>query len=569
MGKRICAPVLSVLFFFAASHSRILDIRTYGAVAGDATDDRTAIQNTLNAAAAGDTVSMPAGLFLISGTLTPPSSIKVIGAGPETTIVQYTGASASALFSLAGRSQVEMARFTLLGNVSALNGITANNGTGHFLHHLTVRDFTAPTGFVIGIYFTGGVTNSVIADNLFRNMGTQSQWGGGMRIASGSNHNQVLRNTVQNAGRGGMHFERSQGNVIRENRISGSGLGQGGTNVGLGLEVWGGCDSSLIEDNVVDHWLSVDGSSYTSVRRNTVGVSDGTYKWAGLELVSSSQCVFTDNSVDDGAHIGISGSNNPVKDNVYWAFNVIRRATTWGGQIQGDSGGAHRHFFYGNRFEFMPAAHPQAVYTGQGHGLRFNGNGNEMTLDSNAFNANGGAALQLLGALERFYVLHNSITNNAAVISGSFSGLHLDWNSNTLSGNTLNNPPASRGVDNVRPSASFTAPAQGVVNTPISFASTSSDPDGTVNYSLWDFGEGLPSIVPTTTHVFARTGVFRVTLVVWDDKGYAARAERFVTVNPTGTGVIGSPHPRQKRMISSFPWLGRIYDLMGRYLNKK
>ena len=64
--------------------------------------------------------------------------------------------------------------------------------------------------------------------------------------------NQVLGNVIRNTGRGGIFGAQSTDLVIRHNRVTGSG------GPGLGIEIWGGCPRSLIEDNTVDHWISVD-----------------------------------------------------------------------------------------------------------------------------------------------------------------------------------------------------------------------------------------------------------------------------------------------------------------------
>jgi PKD repeat protein len=49
---------------------------------------------------------------------------------------------------------------------------------------------------------------------------------------------------------------------------------------------------------------------------------------------------------------------------------------------------------------------------------------------------------------------------------------------------------------------------------------------------LWDFGDGAPQAKAGVTHVYGAPGVYRVTLVVWDSDGRAARAERKVRVMP-------------------------------------
>lgn len=74
---------------------------------------------------------------------------------------------------------------------------------------------------------------------------------------------------------------------------------------GLGIEIWGGCPRSLIEDNVLDHWLSVDQGTQSAVRRNVIGTDDGTLKGFGIEIIAR-DAVVTDNIVNRGAHIALS-----------------------------------------------------------------------------------------------------------------------------------------------------------------------------------------------------------------------------------------------------------------------
>ena len=109
------------------------------------------------------------------------------------------------------------------------------------------------------------MTDSRITDCRIENIGLEAEYGGGIRLAWGSDRNEIAGNVVHNTGRGGIFGDHSAELVIRKNRVSGSG------GDGLGIEIWGGCPRSLIEDNTVDHWLSVDRGHQSAVRRNIVG----------------------------------------------------------------------------------------------------------------------------------------------------------------------------------------------------------------------------------------------------------------------------------------------------------
>ena len=60
-----------------------------------------------------------------------------------------------------------------------------------------------------------------------------------------------------------------------------------------------------------------------AVRRNTIGAADGTVKGYGIEIIAR-DVIVTDNMVLRGAQIGLSVSNQPVKNNVFWGYNTIR-----------------------------------------------------------------------------------------------------------------------------------------------------------------------------------------------------------------------------------------------------
>ncbi|UDY37962.1 PKD domain-containing protein [Dermatobacter hominis] len=90
-------------------------------------------------------------------------------------------------------------------------------------------------------------------------------------------------------------------------------------------------------------------------------------------------------------------------------------------------------------------------------------------------------------------------------------------------------------ITNATPTASITAPANGTNVTrgvAVSFASTASDPDGTIASYSWNFGDGTTSTQQNPTKTYANsvsTGSKTVTLVVTDNDG--GTATRTITVN--------------------------------------
>ncbi|MFQ5810203.1 MAG: nitrous oxide reductase family maturation protein NosD, partial [Armatimonadota bacterium] len=252
--------------------------------------DSAAITAAIERASPGDTVSLPTGVIELTEAIAAKSGIRLIGAGQEQTRIVYRGEKPSELLSLRGCEDVEVAHFTLDGEDNPLvrQGIGGNNSRRLRIHHLTVRDLANTGAFgPHGIYFSGenptmenGVTDSEISDCRFQRIGLGAKYGGGIRLAWGSVRNRVLRNVVRDTGRGGIFGDHSAELTIRDNEVSGS----GGT--GLGIEIWGGCPRSVIEDNVVDHWISVDKSDRSAVRRNVIGADDGTLKGYGIEVIA-------------------------------------------------------------------------------------------------------------------------------------------------------------------------------------------------------------------------------------------------------------------------------------------
>ena len=69
---------------------------------------------------------------------------------------------------------------------------------------------------------------------------------------------------------------------------------------------------------------------------------------------------------------------------------------------------------------------------------------------------------------------------------------------------------------NQPPAADFTSTCNGL---DCNFASTSSDPDGSVASYAWTFGDGGTSTLPTPSHSYATGGSYPVSLTVTDNQG--------------------------------------------------
>jgi len=529
LAARTAALVLALVHPALAT---VRDVTPFGAVPNDASSDSTAIAAAVAASQPGDVVFFPAGTYLLTDALRPASSTTVAGADRDTTVLRYTGTAANPMVDLDGRSHVEITALTLDGNhnLRAENGIVAVAGSGHRLHGLAIRALTKGAGFgPHAILFASAVTDSEITDNLIIDIAPTSAWGAGVRMSYGSSRNRVERNTITTTGRGGILLDNQADDaVIRDNVVSDT------RGDGLAVEVWGFSDRALVEDNRLDHWLSIDRCDGCAVRRNLVADGTGPYKYIGIELAGGSDNVFTDNVVGDGQQLGISVSTIGPKDNVLWAYNTVVRASTWAVQLQGEDAGVTHHYFYRNAFLATPANHPNAAWPDSGNGFRMNGDVFGVCLDQNRIADNAVDGIQFSGDdFDRLSFVDNDITGNAgASVSRDPGAASQLWAGNTVTGNGADVDLPSRGFAGAAPTASFTAPASTTVGTPVVFTNTSS---GALVRTLWDFDDGLPTTATSPSHTYDAPGIYRVTLVVWDAAGRAALAEQLVQVAASAT----------------------------------
>jgi len=522
--------------------------------------DTAAIEAAVEQSGPGDTVSLPAGTYTLTQALRPRSQTKLVGAGQDQTVLRYAGDQPGVLLDLSGGEEVEVAHLTLDGNNSpnAHQGISASSARGLKIHHVTIRNLVETGGWgPHGILFAGvnptrtnGVTDSEIADCTFENIAPASAWGAGIRLAWGSSRNRVLRNVIHQTGRGGiLADDGSTDLLIRGNKITGSG------GEGLGIEVWGGCDRAVIEDNEIDHWLSIGGCDYCAVRRNTIRDQSGVVKFCGIEGIGNF-CVVTDNVIDDGQQIGLSVSGGVPKNYFFWGYNTVRRCIQWGAQFQGEQGGIGYHYLYKCKFLGTTVARGQPGYPGdEGHGFRTNGNTHHLVFEECEFSDNGRFGVQLGGAgVDFLQFVRCRIKDNqgaavvgpgayhAGVTPGEYQA--LEWVDCTVEGNGDDTLPPAKPFPQPAPTASFTVrsvpvgagrrmPVRAYPGQPVTFTNTSQAAAGKIAAVLWDLGDGPPSTEPVVVHTYDRPGEYRVTLVVWGEAGRGARCEQRIRVEGT------------------------------------
>ncbi|HOE61232.1 MAG TPA: right-handed parallel beta-helix repeat-containing protein [Kiritimatiellia bacterium] len=526
-----CAVTIRMILWGAAMTVGIAAAATrpVGAdcVPDDLLDDAEAINKALAAAQPGDTVTLPAGVLRLFSPLTPPSGVTLQGAGQERTILAFGGEKPHEFVRMRDVSGVQVCHLTLDGgsNPLATQGVVAMKCDTLCLHHLTIRDFVDTGTFGPHGILLSQTSDSVIRDNTICNIAPEDPWGAGIRVSDRSLRAVIERNVIDRTGRGGIFTNNGASDaVIRENVVTRSG------GIGFAIEVHSESVRTLVEDNVVDHGLSIV-SSHCAVRRNLVADAGGTWKAYGIEGGGGPYGIVTDNVIHYGQIEGISVSG--ASHHMLWAHNRFVCCSMWGMQLQGPSASNHIHslYFYDNLFTRTQKGHPSVVYKGaDGHAIRINNHTTHVTFDGNQITDNGGMAFQILGKnVNHLTFIRNVIANNAGASIRTYLGDAVVWEDNLVSGNKTNVTLTTCGEMGAAPVAAFDAPETARAGEPVAFRDTSVDPEG-IAQRLWDFGDGLPCLEAQPKHVYRKPGAYRVTLVVWNASKRAALAERIVRV---------------------------------------
>ena len=553
--------ILIVSVFVSLINSQtLLDVTNYGAVANDGNDDIAEINAAIDASTAGDTIYFPSGTFHISDAIRLKSYTVMVGEGQDNSTILFIGTNLAPLVDIQEKTHIEIANLCLDANdnSNATNGIEAYQGSEHLLHDLWIKNFTINTSpdwlGAQGIVFYAEVTDCIISDNLIENMSIDAEWGAGIRISWGSSRNQILNNTINNTGRGGILCDNGSTDlVIKENIVTGS------HGAGLGIEVFVGCDRAIVEDNNIDHWLSIDGNHYCAARRNIIRDTSGVIKFIGIEVAGeNSNHIITDNLVDEGQHQGMTVSNTEPKEFIFWGYNTVQFATTRGIQIQGETGDASYLYFYKNIFQNTFKNHPDAWIPDEGNGISFNDDCYYITFEENQIINNEGFGIvggdPSSDVMDHLSFFNNIIANNGdASIANDPGGEDLEWENNEVYGNGYGVQLESRGFDNQKPIADFNIPASGVVGEEIVFTNNSYDPDGEIGHVLWDFDDSYPVSDFSPTHIYTKPGEYRVTLLIWDEPGRGARAEHFITIESLGTDESNPGIPTDYKLSQNYP----------------
>jgi hypothetical protein len=367
----------------------------------------------------------------------------------------------------------------------------------------------------------------LIEDCTIENIAPENEWGCGIRLSWGSSRNQVRNCRVHNTGRGGIFADNGSNDlIIRGNTVTGS------HGERLGLEVWGGCDRCVIEDNRIDHWLSIGGCDWCAVRRNTISCKEGDFGFIGIEAIGSF-LVFTDNLVDDGQVIGLSVSSTLRKQYHYYAHNVFRRCSQWAAQLQGETNGLQNYYLYRCKFNESTVGRGKVLYPGDdGNGFRMNGNGQHVVLEECDVSGNERNAIQITtNDVDFLSFLRCTIRGNKAGVSNGFGPRRaLEWRDCVVEGNGSNVAPPATAFASAAPAAGFRIIGEARVGRKLHFVSEARAADGGIKRVLWDLGDGIPRTGKQARHVYPQPGTYTVTQIVWDTHDRAARATREVVV---------------------------------------
>ena len=109
---------------------------------------------------------------------------------------------------------------------------------------------------------------------------------------------------------------------------------------------------------------------------------------------------------------------------------------------------------------------------------------------------------------------------------------------------------------NQQPAASFTFNCSDLS---CSFASTSTDPDGTISAYSWTFGDGGTSNAQNPSHSYGAAGSYSVTLTVTDNQG-ASSGPVSQTVNVTSPPPASVPPPPQPPPLANNEIHGMVWE---------
>lgn len=550
----VAACGVAAFFLMTDSMSRsAFSVSRFGAVPGDGDDDTAAIQKAINEAPDGGTVYLPKGVYDIS-TLHIRKPVKLLGKSKEDTILRFDGsAGIDEIIRMDGVDGAQITGLTIDGQDGKLllYGINCTGSKHLLIHDIVLKNL----GYgQFGVYFNGspdtpGATDSEISGCVIENIGNKVDpqddgsllQGAGIAFRWRSSRNRALNNTITNMGRNGIVAnETSTDLIIRGNKID-----QTARFDGMGVELVGYCGRSVVEDNVMDRWLSISVfSDYTAVRRNTVHSDDpGRIGWCALEALGEN-LIFTDNICEGNEETGVSMTDSDQFNYSYFGYNSLRDYLVSSCMVSGqeDSEKSGNIYFYNDVFAAARTGDPLSDAPGNdGHGIRIE-NTHNITFDTCTIEGNQGAGVLFGSAgLSNISFINCKILNNEGnaflvnpdpeeEMPRGFVPEGFEFVEGEVQGNGDDAVPTGNGFETESPVAIIDCLDEGVVGHWITFESQSTSEGGDIAHVLWDFNDGIPSSNALDSHAYGKAGTYRVTLIVWDEMGRSAMAEKTIVI---------------------------------------
>jgi len=543
----------------------IINVLDYGAVSGK--DSSDAIQAAINAAKAGDTVYIPNGNYIISKQIVLKSGITLKGESQDDAVLEVPYMSkiigdGSLVYISPDSKNIEITKLTIFGNdgFSVENVIYIEEAENVNIRYVTIRNFdqNIQDKVIIGICAGYGPSdkytrNIEVSNCVMDSIGPMWILGQGVQFTWRVSGIVVQDNVFTNVGRGGIFVNNYctdiiiRRNIVTElNRISD--MENDPFDAVLGIELWGNVSYAVVEDNVIDYWLSLNTSSYVAVRRNKIGTDTG-FEYSALE--SAGLCnnnIFTDNTVTGGHKIGISipSELNETTSYTFFGRNTVRDMLERGAFIASPGSNTNG---YGNKYIYFKDCEilgTKQTENGDMGVFYFMGTSDYITLDGCKINDNEGLGVQTdaydLNWTNHISFVNCEIKNNDAAFfypEGHPLGAYFrhnnytayEFQNTTISGNKYSDETYEpRPFNNEKPVAIINGPATGSAGVPITFDSDSYDSDGSIGHILWDLDDGFPLNSAKVTHTYNKAGTYKVTLIVWDNEGRGSIAEKTVVI---------------------------------------
>ena len=530
-------------------------------------DDWAQIQSALDQAQSGDTVLLAVGTYDISqrlfikksgvklagnaiqATIQPVGSFPAYSSDENCLICIWKPGTADAI------QNIEIRNLTLDGisNNNAINAIFAKRGGGHWLHHLNIRHIAPENGLSAGIALSAS-QRVTISNCTIEYVGRD-----GISAAADSDYVNIRNNIIHYIGD---YFASNNDSSTYNYRNTGLSIELTRTVDGNGTPVEGS-DYGIIENNTVDGFISIGGSSYIAIRNNTIGSDTLLTRYAGIEIAGSSpdtpsesSVVISNNTIQGATAPGgiingitFTANGSPVKYGLIHD-NVFAKSDMAGINAEGLDGSLVSHLvFLNNSAEQGKSG--GAFFEGDGEGITLTGNVRNMLFHNMSIHDNDRNGIKSTSQSglcpDRLSIQSSRITNNhEASINGcnisgrAYSGTDLIWANNQVWGNQPDIQPGNKGYSgNQAPNANLVIlTSSGSTST---FKLTIQDDDST-HEILWDFGDGIPlkqtisGSSATITHTYPGSAAYKTTVAVWDASGRSGFAS--VTPDHTSTGSL-------------------------------